>query len=473
MTKENKTWPKVRKFFNDVHLWLGLISGIIIFFVCLSGTIYVFNTELREMAASHLYKVENTNQTKLSPEELIAIVQKASGGKVSSVKVPFDQERSYVITAKKSEKKGEEHHEHGKEGKRREKESLKGEPSSLQHSHGKEERTGSGEKHNHGDHKEHGEKEKSEKGEKKGGERGGPGGGRGTQYMVNPYTGEVLGDSQSAKTFTSEFMQVMFSLHRWLLLDKVEEPIFGELENRKLGSYISGAATILFTLGVITGIVIWFPKKMRAWKQGFKIKWSGNWKRINHDLHNSLGLYSCVLLLLMGLTGPQWSFPWYREGLRKTLGTYQPEGAPRSEAPKSTIPAATINSSLNLTDYMVIADKHLAYEGDYTITLPTDSSSAISLTKNKKGFFAPAAADKVILDQYSGAVLEKEIFSEKPFNERVSNSIKALHIGDVYGMFSKILYFIACLIATSLPVTGTLIWINKLKKKRKRTLKTT
>jgi uncharacterized iron-regulated membrane protein len=170
----------------------------------------------------------------------------------------------------------------------------------------------------------------------------------------------------------------------------------------------------------------------------------------------------------MGLTGPQWSFPWYREGLRKTLGTYQPEGAPRPEAPKSALPAMKITGALNISDYMAIADKHLTYDGDYTITLPADSTAAVSLTKNKIGFFAPAAADKIILDQYSGAVLDKDIFTDKPFNERVSNSIKALHIGDVYGMFSKILYFLACLIATSLPVTGTLIWINKLKKKKRK-----
>ncbi|HXS57859.1 MAG TPA: hypothetical protein VN726_17115, partial [Hanamia sp.] len=40
--------------------------------------------------------------------------------------------------------------------------------------------------------------------------------------------------------------------------------------------------------------------------------------------------------------------------------------------------------------------------------------------------------------------------------------------GSIYGMFTKLLYFFACLIATTLPVTGTIIWINKLKKKKKR-----
>lgn len=432
MIKNKTTWAKTRKLFNDIHLWLGLISGIIIFFICLSGTIYVFNTELREWASPQLYQIKASEQSKkLSAEQLMLNVQKEFSGKISTVKIPFHPNRSYTITLKKEE------------------------PSE--------------DKKTENDHHNKKTEDLSKAGKDKKAPQGGHGG-RGTPYMVNPYTGELLGTTQGLKSFTAEFMQLMFSLHRWLLLDKVEEPIIGDLENRKLGSYISGTATILFTFGVITGIVIWFPKKVKNWRQGLKIKTSGNWKRLNHDLHNSLGLYSCILLLLMGLTGPQWSFPWYREGLRKSLGTYQPEGGEKKESPKSVKQAGQVNN-LTIADYLAIAGKQLPYNGDYTISLPTDSTDVVNISKNKVGFFAPVAADKIILDQYSGEVLMIDIFKEKPFNERVSASIKALHTGEVYGSFTKILYFIACLIATSLPVTGTLIWINKLKQKRRKKIK--
>src|SRR5690606_35026150 len=136
------------------------------------------------------------------------------------------------------------------------------------------------------------------------------------------------------KTATADFMRSMCSLHRWLLLDRIEEPLIGELANRTLGSYITGTATILFTLGVITGLVVWFPQRIKNWKQGLKSKWDGNWKRINHDIHNSLAFYSLIILFLMGITGPQWSFPWYRTGLQKTLGTYK-EAPVRSDRPGS------------------------------------------------------------------------------------------------------------------------------------------
>lgn len=437
MGEKNKTtWEKVRKFFLDLHLWMGLASGLIVVVVCFTGTVYVFNTEFREAASPRFYQLDAPSHAKpLQAEEIIARVESGLGGSVTMLKISQDPERPWQVSVKKTE---------ANEG--------AGGPSR--------------------------DKRKSEagttegKGSKKG-EGGGKGpeprkGGRpnmGTTYAVNQYTGDIIGDISNEKNGTTEFMRAMFSLHRWLMLDRIEEPLFGELPNRTLGSYISGTATILFTLGVITGMVIWFPRKVKAWKQGLRIKWDANWKRINHDLHNTLAFYSLIFLFLMGITGPQWSFPWYREGLQKTLGTYSE--APRPEAPKSNLANAGTRKPL-VADFLKVADETLSYSGDYTIMLPQDSAASVAVNKTRKGFFASPASDKLVLDQYTASVLDVDVFRDKPFNERVAGSIKALHTGEVYGTFTKIIYFIACLIATSLPITGTLIWINKLRKRKKK-----
>lgn len=437
-TEKQKTrWQKTRKFFNDLHLWMGLGSGLVVIVICFTGTAYVFNTELREMSAPELYRIAPATGG-LSSDEIVQRVEKSTGGKVTSVKIPSASDRAWQVSVRKNEGEGENEKHTAKE---------------------------SNPKNN---------KSAREDQRKKGGREAAPARpegrpNRGTVYAVNPYTGVILGDISNLKNGTTQFMRDMFSLHRWLLLDRIEEPIFGELPNRKLGSYISGTATIIFTLGLLTGLVIWFPQKVKAWRQGLVIKWRSGWKRINHDVHNTLAFYSFIFLLIMGLTGPQWSFEWYRTGLRKTLGTYQSPDAPRPEQPKSILPAdsaALVMPSLSV--FINEASQSLSYEGDYTINLPGDPTSPVVVTKNKAGFFAPAAGDKVFLDQYTASVISTDIFSAKPLGERISNSIKALHVGDVYGTFSKVLYFLACLVATTLPVTGTLIWINKLRKKKKK-----
>jgi len=410
------TWQKIRKAFNDIHLWLGLSSGIVVIVVCLTGTIYTYNTELREMAAPHLHRVTVPDgASRLPADSLAKLVADLSGGRVTAASIPADAGRSVEYTVR-----------------------TDGDNSRF-----------------------------------------------GTTYFMNPYTGALLGTSKE-ETGMATFMGYMFSLHRWLLLDKIEKPIFGDLPNRTLGSYITGAATILFTLGVITGLIIWFPQKLRSWKQGLKIKWHGGWKRLNHDLHNTLAFYSLIFLFLMGITGPQWSFPWYREGLQKTLGTYKEvvggrgghgnggHGGGRGQARPGDRQGATAGVDkgettppvlLPLETYVAAAEEALPYRGDYRITFPSPGDDVLSISKNKVGFFAPAAGDQVKVDLATASVNEVSRFSDKPFNERIAGSIKALHIGNVYGQFTKLLYFLACLIATSLPITGTLIWLNKMKKR--------
>ncbi len=423
----------MRKLFNDLHLWMGIASGIILFVVCLSGTIYTFSTEIQEMLEPEKFTVQAAEgATPLAAEAIIAKVAAETGGKVSAITIPADASRSYTLNVKKEEKKEGEGRGRG-EGKGGDK--------------AKSDKAAEGKK---------GPEGAVAKGGPAGGGpggKGGPGGGRGTNYLVNPYTGAVLGTTDGP---ASEFFMSMFRLHRWLLLDT------------EVGRPIVGWATVIFTLIIISGLVIWFPQKVKNWRQGLKIKWSGNWKRINHDLHNSLGFYSSFLLLIMSLTGLTWSFEWYKEGFFKVLGVEQPKD--RKEEPLfSKVPADLSQAAtLTITDYIKSADQVLPYEGDYRISLSTDSAATVSVSKNKVGFFAPAASDRLQLDQYSGEVLKADVFADKAFNEKITSSIKPLHVGNVYGTFSKILYFIACLVATSLPVTGTIIWINKLRKKSKR-----
>lgn len=401
---KDSIWHKMRNLFNTIHLWIGLASGLVIFVVCLSGTIYTYNTEIRELASPHLHHVKAEGK-KMKIDELLNSIKRNQPGSITAIKIPNDPSRSYEISSRSPNDKSR----------------------------------------------------------------------SGVVYYVNPYTGALLG-TNGTKTKTDEFMGNLFSLHRWLLLDKIEQPIFASLENRKLGSYLTGAATILFTIGLLTGLVIWFPRKVKNWKQGFKIKFSSNWKRINHDMHNSLGLYAFVFLFLMGITGPQWSFDWYRTGLRKALGTYQeamPPGPRNNERGINELNNAANKEDstipfLSIEDYLASASSALDYVGDYRLSFPAAEEESIHISSYKTGFFAPAAADQITLNVSDASIMSIELFKDKPFNERISNSIKALHVGNIYGQFSKLIYFITCLIATSLPITGTLIWINKMKKTKKK-----
>ncbi|MFT2007134.1 PepSY-associated TM helix domain-containing protein [Pontibacter sp. 13R65] len=437
-----KKKPVWRKLINDLHLWLGIGSGLVLFVVCLSGTIYTFHTEIEEFIESDKFNVNvPANAVAISPDVLVATLEKELKGKVVSLEIPQDPAKPYrlgVAQANAGEEKGAgRSREGGREGQGK---------GNVEARSGREAGTEGGAVAAKG-------KDAEAKAQGAAGGRGR--GGRPTTYLVDQYTGTVKGTTETA---ASAFFLGTMKLHRWLLIEA--EP--GAINP---GRVIVGSATIIFVFLLLSGLVMWFPLKIKNWKQGFKVKMSGNWKRTNHDLHNTLGFYSLPLLLVMSLTGLCWSFEWYKDGASVVLGEEIFKG--RREKPLPSDPATATGAQPTIVAFLQKADALLPYEGNTRISLPADSTGSVVINKSKAGFFALAASDKVQLNQYTAAVLQVDKFSDKPLNAQIAGSIKPLHLGDIYGTFSKILYFIACLVATSLPVTGVIIWINKLKKKPK------
>lgn len=372
-----------RKITNDLHLWLGLLSGIVLFVVCLSGTIYTFHKETNEFFNKEKYNI--TAQANYLPVDSLVNVLNTDKSKVTAVTIYNNPEKSWLFTVKNKKKNPE-----------------------------------------------------------------GGGHDRGKQVLVNPYTAEVLGSTESK---TSEFFLTMMKLHRWLLMDQ------------KTGRIVVGVATIIFVFMLLSGLVLWIPKRMKKWKnwkKGFKIKFSGRWKRINHDLHNTLGFYSFIILLIMALTGLCWSFEWYKDGLSNVLGAKVFGGRGAKPAPSEYVQNA---QTISLADAIAKGNETLPGKADISISLPEDSTGSYIVSKTAVGFFALSVPDRVTVNQYTGEVLKVDKFADKNLGQKIAGSIKPLHTGDIFGMFSKIIYFIFCLIATSLPVTGTIIWINKMKKK--------
>ena len=394
-------WKPIRQFLNDIHLYAGLACGLIVIAVCLSGTIYVYNTEIREFFDSERYFVQKEGDA-----------------------IPLDELRSSLETQYRSQVVG--FQVFGKEG-RTHQFSLKK-----------------------------------------------PGEEKSITYFVNPYSGEVLADNIQ-KTTAETFMGYLFSMHRWLLLDKIETPLLESMSNLELGRLINGIATSLFLVGVLTGIFLWFPKKAKNWKQGLKVKWDGNWKRINHDLHNTLAFYSLIALFIMAVTGPFWSFGWYKSGWQKTWDIYQ---APKVESKENAAVVSTKDAALpqdansqvaapvvSLEKLLYLAYQQLPYEGNVRITLPEDLHGDIGVSKSRTGFFARAGADQLKMVPATLEVKETLLFGDLPLRQQIGRSVKALHTGEIFGQFTKFLWLIACAVATSLPITGTLIWWNKRGKK--------
>ncbi|GAA4290788.1 PepSY-associated TM helix domain-containing protein [Aestuariibaculum suncheonense] len=365
-----------RTFINDIHLWMGIGSGIIIFLVCLSGTFLAFEHEIKEVFLESIEVKEQAERA--SVQHLVESLKASNSGFVTGVTIPSASNEPYKFLVKKDLK-----------------------------------------------------------------ER------RGSKVLVNPYTSEAY---KVEKSGADAFLMVMFRLHRWLLLDI------------NIGRPIVGVATIIFLILSISGLVLWFPKKMKwnQFKQGFKIKTKANWKRINHDLHNTLGFYSCIFILIMAITGLCWPFEGYKEGLGNLIGAKIFDRGSfeyHSEQVSETL--------ISIDEAIAKANEVLNYNGELSVSFPDKRNNYYRFSKIADANWSPVTSDKLYLDT-SGKVLNVEWFDDKPLNTKIASLIRPIHTGEIYGTCSKIIYFLACLIGTSLPVTGTIIWINKLKKKNKK-----
>lgn len=377
MTKKRKF--TIRTLFNDIHLWLGFISGIVIFLVCLSGTILTYEHEIKELFSEEM--VVTPSGERKSLESLKNSLSNNVKGDITGVTIPSEANKPYEFKVKTSPKDR-----------------------------------------------------------------------RGTTFFVNPYTEEF---SKTEKSSVDGFLFAMFKLHRWLLLDT------------SIGRPIVGIATIIFLILAITGLILWFPRNLK-WKYikaGFKIKTAAKWKRINFDLHNTLGFYACIFIVIMGVTGLCWSFEGYRDGLSKLMGT-KVFGNRGQAAPSAKNKNTANQNTINFDEALQIANNTLKYSGKTNISFPNKKNPAFSFRKYDDSSWSTVAVDMLTIDKH-GNILNKKLYKDIPTNEKIASAIRPIHTGEIFGGFSKLLYFIACLIATSLPITGTLIWYNKLKKNKK------
>jgi uncharacterized iron-regulated membrane protein len=420
----------MKVFFRNIHLYLSLAAGLVIMTCCFTGAILVFEKELQEAFNHDRYHVKK-QEIQLPIEQLIASVkQKYPAAKIASVKVYPDAERSVEIGVSVAGK--------GEKGKG----SNAGERKDNVES--KKDKAGENKKLS-------GQATDAEKkgGEKKGDAKVAPAGGGGRAShtaFVNPYTGEVI----ELYSYSETFFYTMFSLHRWLLGG-----------NDSIGKTITGVATFIFLFILITGIILWWPRNKAILKQRLKIKSSASWKRLNHDLHIVLGFYSAIFLFIFSFTALAWSFKWFNDGIYKVTGTSMKPTEP---------PLSVVETGKNTISYdsAFIAISQLVSDAQYyNLRAPNDSTGIFSATVLPIGA-NESAADNYYIDQYSGKVIGGQKFADRNLGLKTRSLFKPIHTGSIYGWPSKIIAFLACVLGVTFPITGTIMWLNRLKKNRQR-----
>lgn len=269
--------------------------------------------------------------------------------------------------------------------------------------------------------------------------------------FINPYTAEITGmdDGQGF------FMQTM-RLHRWLLSEYKRDGSFSA------GKTLVGCATFVFTLILISGLAVWFPRNRKVLKNRLKIKTGAGWRRFFYDLHVSGGFYAALLLLALSLTGLTWSFDWYRTAFYTAFGVQTNQQAHTPTTPKETDKK---KRQPQTTDYTPWAEVLTTLQSRYTdfksITIQ-DGSATVSTAHygNTRG------SDHYSFHPASGEITEVQLYKDLPKSGKIKGWIYSIHVGSWGGVATRVLSSLASLLGAVFALTGYYFWIKKRRRKR-------
>lgn len=270
--------------------------------------------------------------------------------------------------------------------------------------------------------------------------------------VVNPYTGEIIGTAERPV-----FLAKVRYLHRYLLNPPA---VKGEMS---VGKFIIGCTALIMAVILITGFFIWIPRQMKSLKMRLSVQTNKGWRRFWYDSHVALGFYSCLLLLIMALTGLTWSFKWYSNAVYGLFGESTAASSENKASNSKQDKDKKQESGHNTFNYTLwnnaMADLTSAYPSYQEITLT--ASEAQIVTQNN-------ATDKATFNPQDGHIAKIMRADESSDSPSLKGLFYSLHTGTWGGIWSKILYFLAALIGFTLPLTGYYLWWKKRSARKKR-----
>lgn len=271
--------------------------------------------------------------------------------------------------------------------------------------------------------------------------------------FLNPYSGEII----QINNHLSGFFAFILKGHMRLWLPKA------------IGEQVVGASILIFILIIITGFILWLPKKRKNLKQRLKFDWKSTtrWKRKNFDLHTVIGFYICSLALVLAFTGSVMSYNWLKYVLYKSTGG---DKVAAFIIPKNNSKTKADDSIFPINKLIVKLQKESPNAESFELHYPeSDSSSVYVEVSNSKDLFYDS--DFRFFDQNTLEEIETPglygKYSDAKVPEKILRMNYDIHIGAIGGIVGKIIAFLISLLTASLPVTGTLLWYGRNYKKSK------
>ena len=260
--------------------------------------------------------------------------------------------------------------------------------------------------------------------------------------FVDPYRATVLG----AQRPDEGVVNTVVGLHVELLAGRT-------------GGVIVGVSGLLLVLLTATGLVLWWPRRLRQFGRALRISWRQGRVRFNYDLHRAGGFYTTLFLLLTALTGSAFVFYPTTQQLISTVTKTEPwpPSAPTvDEAQGVETPAAVSYREVMAATQQVLPAAEPTY-----LYFPTSPEAPVTVRLRTPPEWHPNGRSFVYLNPSTASVLRVDDAREAPWGAQLLQTFYPLHVGAVGGLFVKWLYVVLGLAPAVLSVTGTIVWYQR------------
>jgi uncharacterized iron-regulated membrane protein len=254
------------------------------------------------------------------------------------------------------------------------------------------------------------------------------------QYVyVDPYRGHYLGAIESGG-----FFDTVLKLHRTLFLGTT-------------GRVIVELTTCWAIVLAATGIYLWWPRKAsQLWGVWLpRLRWKSY--VLPRDLHSVSGIYTAIVAIVISLTGLIYTYAWGRgfQYLGQKTDAY--DMFSKSMECKS-LPDA---KDLPVDRIIEIARQRMP-GNNLTVWYPRIPNGVYLVTANNDR--GPQVNEMLFIDRASGEILEDRYISQTKVIYQLGTWNYSLHVGSVWGLPTKFLWLVTCVILMTLPVTGIWMW---------------
>jgi uncharacterized iron-regulated membrane protein len=264
--------------------------------------------------------------------------------------------------------------------------------------------------------------------------------GRESVLRVDPWSGQIKSQGASVEAVFGWIERI----HRW----------FG---SREIGGKITGVSVLLCLFLAISGLVLWWPRRLAGLRHVGWPNWKLRGKPRDWQWHNSVGFLSLPFLLVLALTGTVMSWKWAENILYAAAGANAPVF--KASAPVVKVPTGTATPGVD-KKWQPWMDTALAHAPtgwtSVWLSAPRTAGAGPSATFRTNQEPVPSGGS-VVLRADGG--FESWRAAKTDLETRLRYLVKPLHTGEVFGWVGQLSMALACACLILLAWTGlALAW---------------